>query len=67
MPLYISESQYYEDESFYENMVDEMYSPTNYEFSSGDVTNGDYIDPIIQRFFSFPISEHCNIHANRHA
>jgi len=29
MPPYISESQHYDDESFYENMVDEMYNPTN--------------------------------------
>ena len=25
-------------------MVDEMYNLANYEFSSGDVTSGDYID-----------------------
>ena len=44
MPPYISEYQYYNDESLYENIVDEMYNPANYEFSSGDVTSSDYID-----------------------
>ena len=44
MSPYISKYQHYDDESLYENMVDEMYNPANYEFSSGDVTSGDYID-----------------------
>ena len=38
MPLYLNESQHNDDESFYENMVDEMYNPINYNFSDGDVT-----------------------------
>ena len=83
MPPHISESHHYDDESFYKNMVDEMYNPTNYEFTSGDVTSGDYIDQltskshvtikfiaivvIIQRSFSLPISDHISIHAQRHA
>ena len=57
-PPHISESHHYDDESFYENMVDEMYNPTNYEFA---------IVVIIQRSFSLPISDHISIHAQRHA
>ena len=47
MPPYVNESQHNDDESFYENMVDEMYNPINYEFCSGDVTKGDYVDHLI--------------------
>jgi len=52
MPPHISESHHYDDESFYENMVDEMYIA---------------IVVIIQRSFSLPISDHISIHAQRHA
>jgi hypothetical protein len=38
MPPYVNETQHRDDESFYENMVDELYNPINYEFCSGDVT-----------------------------
>ena len=30
MPPHISESHHYDDESFYKNIVDEMYSPINH-------------------------------------
>ena len=30
---HISESHHYDDESFYKNMVDKMYNPTNYTFT----------------------------------
>ena len=48
MPPYVNETQHRDDESFYENMVDELYNPINYEFCSGDVTKGDYVDKLIE-------------------
>ena len=49
MPPCTSEYYQYDDESFYENMVDEICDPANYEFSSADVTSSDCINQLTSK------------------
>ena len=42
MDAHANDFQAKDDDSFYENMVDELFNPCNYEFSV-DVTKGDWL------------------------
>ena len=46
MDALVNDFQPKDDDSIYENMVDELYNPVNYAFSGGDVRKSDCVDKL---------------------